>query len=737
MNSVARLRQLAIVFVATTVVAAGVYWWRLAASHEQIRSETLADAALRASQISDALTQQIDALMHGVDFAVRQLRDQYAAGHPAAFEATVRSALDAFPEGALLQIGVIDTDGYLVYSNLGVKGRLYLGDREHYKAHVGTEVDRLFISKPVFGRASKSWSVQFTRPIFRQGKFGGVMVVSLSPDYVAKMLSNIELHPSDAMALLYVDGAYMVRVPESAGAYGKSVPPGRPFVGEGMARHGVTRITAAFDGVRRTVAWDRMEHFPFVMTVSLGEDAFQGPVAQGIEDNLISNAVGVGLMTLLGFSISWLLLRIASQQEAIAESEALHRTLFDAISGGVIVVDGNGRITAWNDAILEMLGVDVEGLQARRVEVLDADGQPVPRDQYPSFRAARGETIEQTLHQVERTDGTRRWLTFTSRPLRRAPNEPPHAAVISVTDVTQLAAAEDSLRLAQSVFESAGEGIMVTDTDNVIVAVNPAFSHITGYSAAEVIGRKPSLLASGEHDESFYRNMWQRLQADGRWEGEIANRRRDGRSYVEWLKIDVIRDKAGRPRRYVALFSDVTERKRREDEVWRQANFDGLTGLPNRQLLEDRLERAIAQANRTRGEVALLFIDLDRFKPVNDTYGHAVGDELLRQVARRLQNTLRDEDTVARLGGDEFVALLPEVRSFDGVAKTAEKIVAGLSEPFRVGEHIVDISCSIGIAVYPRDADDAAMLIQRADQAMYAAKDAGRSTWRTADSAAA
>ena len=723
-------------FTATTVAVAAIYWWRLSENHEQIRNASLTQAALRASQLSDAVTQQMDALMHGVDFVVRQLRDQYAAGNPAAFEATVRSALDAFPDGSLLQIGVIDPDGYLAWSNLGVKGRIYLGDREHFKAHAATEADRLFVSKPVFGRASKSWSVQFTRPMFKRGRFDGVMVVSLSPEYVARTLSQIELDPSDALALLYLDGAYMARVPDSAGAYGKSVPPERPFVGTETPRHGVARIVAAYDGVRRTTAWDRMDQFPFVMTVSLGEDAFQAPVAKEIDDDLLRNAVGVALMMALGFGISWLLLRIARQQQALAESETLHRTLFEAISGGVMVVDSNGRITAWNDAVLEMLGVDAEGLQNRRVKVLDADGEVLPKDQYPSFRAARGEAIEQALYQVVPEKGENRWLTITSRPLRRAPDAPPHAAVISLTDVTQLAAAEDSLRLAQSVFDSAGEGIMVTDTENVIVAVNPAFSRITGYPAAEVIGHKPSLLASGEHDESFYRNMWQRLQADGRWEGEIANRRRDGRSYFEWLKIDVIRDKAGRPRRYVALFSDVTERKRRDDEVWRQANFDGLTGLPNRQLLEDRLGRVTAQANRTQGEVALLFVDLDRFKPVNDNYGHAAGDELLRQVARRLQNTLRDEDTVARLGGDEFVAVLPEVRSFDGVAKTAEKIVAALSEPFRVGEHIVEISCSVGVALYPRDAADIGTLIERADLAMYAAKDAGRATWRAAESSA-
>ncbi len=732
MNSVTRLRQLALLVMLMTVTLAGLYWWRLAASHAQWRTDALTQTSQRATQLSDAVGQQMDALMHAVDFAVVQLRDQYAAGNAAAFEATVRSALDSFPAGSLLQVGVIDADGYLSYSNLGVKGRIYLGDREHFKAHLGG-ADRLFISKPVFGRASKTWSVQFTRPILRQGKFQGVMVVSLAPEYVAATLAQLRIAPSDALTMLYIDGAYMARVPDTQAAFGKSVPAERPFVGPQTPAHGVVRITATFDQVRRTLAWNRMEHFPFVVTVSLGEDAILAPVEEEIARNLRYNGAGVALVVLLGAGMAWLLMRIARQQQTLAESEDLHRTLFETIAGGIMVMEPGGRITAWNSAALEIMGVDANGLQNRTARILDANGEPLPKERYPSLRAARGEILVQELIQVEPADGKeRRWVTVSSSPLQRSSDGASLGAVISFADITRLMAAEESLRLAQSVFESAGEGIMVTDTGNKIVAVNPAFTRITGYRADEVIGQDPSLLNSGEHDATFYRTMWQRLLADGHWEGEIRNRRRDGRNYVEWLKIDVIRDNQGAPRRYVALFSDVTERKRQEEIVWRQANFDTLTGLPNRQLLEDRLGRVIAQAHRAHTQVALLFIDLDRFKPVNDRYGHAAGDDLLRQVAHRLENTLRDEDTIARLGGDEFIAVMPDVRSADGVGKTAAKIVDVLSEPFRVGEHIVEISCCVGVALFPKDADDTDTLIEKADAAMYRAKEEGRATWRSA-----
>jgi diguanylate cyclase (GGDEF)-like protein/PAS domain S-box-containing protein len=356
---------------------------------------------------------------------------------------------------------------------------------------------------------------------------------------------------------------------------------------------------------------------------------------------------------------------------------------------------------------------------------------PLPVEAYPTMRAARGERLDHAQFGILRPDGTRAWVSVSSRPFRTEGRTDGDAAVLSFSDITALVEAEESLRLAQSVFEVAGEGILVTDADNRIIAVNPAFTVLTGYSAADVLGRTPDLLASGLHDAAFYAAMWQRLVQDGHWEGEISNRRKDGRIYVEWLRITVIPERPGHGRRYVALFSDITDRKREAEVVWHQANFDDLTGLPNRKLLEDRIQRAIALAHRKHTKVAVLFIDLDRFKPVNDTYGYAAGDDLLHQVARRLENCLRDEDTVARIGGDEFIAVLPDLRIAEAPAKAAEKIVTVLSEPFRVGDDFVEISCSIGIALFPGDADNADALIARADAAMYAAKQSGRATWRT------
>ena len=285
---------------------------------------------------------------------------------------------------------------------------------------------------------------------------------------------------------------------------------------------------------------------------------------------------------------------------------------------------------------------------------------------------------------------------------------------------------DESLRVAKTAFDAAAEGILVTDADNRIVLANPAFTRITGYAADEVIGKTPAVFSSGLHDREFYERMWQIIDETGGWEGEVTNRHKDGRLYVEWLKIATIAKDNPRERRHVAVISDITLKKQEEERVWRHANFDELTGLPTRRLALDRLHQAIGLAERNRHHAAVMFIDLDDFKPVNDRYGHQAGDELLKQVASRMVFTLRDEDTVARLGGDEFVVLLPSVRSADDAVMVAEKLLAAVSTPFDIDGASVRISASIGVALYPEDGQTPEALIDNADVAMYRAKQAGR-----------
>jgi len=287
-----------------------------------------------------------------------------------------------------------------------------------------------------------------------------------------------------------------------------------------------------------------------------------------------------------------------------------------------------------------------------------------------------------------------------------------------------------TLQISKAAFDASSEGMMVTDANNRILLVNPAFSQITGYSEQEVLGQRPSLLSSGHQDREFYASLWRTLNADGHWEGELTNRHKGGQLYIEWLKITVIDRDDPVGRRHVAVLSDITTRKRGEEVVWRRANYDELTGLPNRRLFMDRLQQTLERAARHGQCLAVLFIDLDEFKPVNDQYGHQAGDDLLKQVGSRMSMCLRGEDTVARQGGDEFVVMLATVSSEAEALGVAEKLLAALHAPFQIEDHTVRIGASIGMALYPQHGDNADTLIERADAAMYAAKSAGRHTVR-------
>lgn len=290
--------------------------------------------------------------------------------------------------------------------------------------------------------------------------------------------------------------------------------------------------------------------------------------------------------------------------------------------------------------------------------------------------------------------------------------------------------AESQIRLYSTVFTSAREGMTITDAESRIVAVNPAFSAITGYAADEVIGKTPAILNSGRQGDDFYQGLWGDLAERGQWQGEIWNRRKDGGIYPEWLSISAVNDANGQSSNYIGIFSDISERKQQEARIHHLAHHDALTGLPNRVLLEDRVSQAIRNAKRSHRTVALIFIDLDRFKNINDTLGHEVGDNLLVQAAERGLRALRETDTLSRQGGDEFVAVLPELENRQTAMQVTRKLLAALGHPYLLAGHELTVSASAGIAIYPDDGETVSELLRKADAAMYLAKDEGRNTCR-------
>lgn len=286
------------------------------------------------------------------------------------------------------------------------------------------------------------------------------------------------------------------------------------------------------------------------------------------------------------------------------------------------------------------------------------------------------------------------------------------------------------LKMGHMVFEVANEGILVTDEEPRIVAVNPAFSEITGYRPDEVIGQKTNMLASGLHPPEFYRAMWETLKTHGRWSGEMLNRRKDGVVYSEWLSVAAVDGEFQGARRYVGLISDISDRKKEEEYIRRLAHFDSLTGLPNRVLFNDRLQRALVRARRYRQSLAVLYVDLDHFKDVNDTYGHAAGDEALKIAAARMQSTLRQNDTVSRRGGDEFVVIVELNEHPEGIGNVCNKLINELRQPFQLRGEQLELGASIGVAIFPGDASEPDSLLAAADAALYEAKAGGRGIFR-------
>ena len=380
----------------------------------------------------------------------------------------------------------------------------------------------------------------------------------------------------------------------------------------------------------------------------------------------------------------------------------------------------------------EMLGYRVEeiepGAEAWRARVHPED---LPRAEQVLNAHLRGETKHyQTECRMRTKSGEWKWVLARGMAVERDASGKPLRLAGTHTDITERKQAEAQLRLWAMVFEGSGESIFITDANRKIVSANRAFYETTGYTAEEVIGKDPAILSSHQHDRAFYQNMWAAIRDVGHWQGEIWDRRKDGEVFPEWLAITAARDPEGHITHYIAIFSDISERKAAEERIRFLAQHDFLTGLPNRMLLQDRLSQELAHARRSGRRIAVLFVDLDRFKNVNDSLGHQFGDRLLKQVAERLTTCVRIDDTVSRQGGDEFILALTDIRGPDDAAHVAQKVLDQVSKAYQLDDIEVHITPSVGISLYPEDGQDIDTLVRNADAAMYHAKDQGRNNFQ-------
>ncbi len=470
------------------------------------------------------------------------------------------------------------------------------------------------------------------------------------------------------------------------------------------------------DQMRRRAAGE--PGFPYEVT-GVRKDGSQFPIAiMGVPASFSGAPASVG--TVFDLTAQRLV------EDQIGESRNRYRALFESAQDAIIVIDGEaGLIVEANVAAETLLRRPREKLlRLPSVEIFPPDRRASHEAELRRHITVGGGAPEEM--RIRNADGEDIPVEVSTSVIESGGKKQLQAIF---RDISARRRAEERLRLAQRVFDVGEEVILITDENRLLVAVNPAFTRITGYTADEAIGRTPGFLSSGRQPPEFYAAMWATIDRDGVWQGELWNRRKNGEVFPAWLTISAYRDSEGRIINYIGISTDISERHAAEARIRQLAYYDPLTRLPNRTLLHDRVDQVLAQAEREGSLAALLFIDLDHFKTINDSLGHFTGDQLLCEVAQRMSRCVRRTDTLARLGGDEFVVVCAE-SSIEGAAGVARKILKAVSQPFVTDGHQLTVTPSIGVSLYPQDGRDFQTLLKHADTAMYRAKESGRNAYQ-------
>ncbi len=428
-------------------------------------------------------------------------------------------------------------------------------------------------------------------------------------------------------------------------------------------------------------------------------------------------------------------------QHQLIKTKDSFTKLFEYAPVGYVRLNDFGLILQCNNTFQQLLDKNASQIEGHYfADFIHPDDTVLFNSRYKAFyNKPENKVIEVRLFNHKQNTDVFLYLELKGRRIDNIefssdPKDKGTSLLVNCIEITRHKSLEESLKLAAKVFDNSKEGILILDSETKIQRVNHSFSEITGYEPHEVLGRTPRLLKSGKHSRSFYDAMWNAIRKKGHWQGEIWNKRKNGELYIEWLSISCTIDTYGRVSHYIGIFTDITQRKHDEQHIEHLAHFDSLTDLPNRTLLHDRLNQAIIQANRNKTFITVLFLDLDRFKILNDTLGHFIGDLLLQEVGQRLQSCVRESDTVARFGGDEFVIVLS---GFDNetIAQTqseniSQNILTQLSKTFELSDHQYKTSTSIGFSIFPKDGNSESELIKNADAAMYHAKTQGRNNFQ-------
>ena len=725
---------LAVLAVGWLTALGGTLWTLRAAS----LSQGTELAVVHARHLEGSLTQSLQAIEQtaiSLDVADGQSLRNQSTGD------TLRQLLRPVPY--LRSMSVVDARGVVLASsnpeNLGVRLSV-MG----FFPVVDSQAEVIQVGRPQVGRdISHSWAGppslilspadRYFIPVLRklasgQGDFW--LLVALNPDhFITEGLAMVPEAHGFVQWLRFDDvllvSSHSADEPGASAAAGPlSWQPPQPEAG-----HYHHRLS---DGTAVLSAFRVSERFPMVVAVHLQEDAVLAPWRQQVQ-RWVAVMVPV-LLALLTLSVAmWRRhRRLVAKQAELDEQQRLAASVFESSSDAIVVTDANACVLSANAALERVTGYTV-------AEVLGQNARFMSSGLHPPefFQAMYATLLDQGHWQGEIINRHKLGHLYTAELTINAVYDNDgvlqHFSSV-VTDVTEQRDTQQRLQLAASVFTHANEGIMITSPGGDIIDVNDAFTRITGYACGEVLGRNASVLSSGRQGLTFYQQMWKTLDTQGRWTGEIWNRRKSGEVYVEMLTITAVRGPDGAVLRYVALFSDISLQKEHEERLDRIAHYDGLTGLPNRVLLADRLRQAMLQTVRRAQLLALVFLDLDGFKSVNDNHGHDAGDQLLIELSHRMKTCLREGDTLARLGGDEFVAVLPDLGDHQAAVPVLDRLLAAASQPFGWHGHTLEVSASVGVVFYPQAYEmDAEQLMRQADQAMYQAKLMGKNRYQVFD----
>lgn len=652
---------------------------------------------------------------------------------------------------------VLDARGRVVISNRQEILGSNLGWRPYFQAALRTpNQEKLYVTPP-FKTLPGSWGIALVRVIQNsKGQFSGVVVATLNPEYFKVLLGSVQYAPDMWSALAHGDGLQFIMEPDRPGQQGLNLAkPGSFFTRhiQSGKKENVLSGTVYSTGEQRLMALSTVQlaalgmDRPLVIAVS--RDLVQ--LHAGWHKHAVNQAITFSIIVAL--SVSALIGFQGYQREQLVKARAVEQALLDArqqlndiidfFPDAVFVIDRDKRVTIWNRAMEKMTGIPKEEMIGkgdheyaipfygiRRTQLLnlfDVDDAELEA-KYANIRRT-GEILDAETFCPALYDGEGAYVWATGVPLYDA-NGQRIGAIESIRDISERKKNEDFLRKLTHGIENSASAVLITDLNGTIEYVNKKFTQLTGYSPEEAIGRNPRILKSDATPREVFDNLWRTILSGQEWRGELLNRRRTGEVYWSIASISPLHNEQGEITHFIANVEDINERKNAEATIERLAYFDPLTDLPNRRMLQDRLEMALKRSRRQASGAALLYLDLDSFKHINDSLGHPAGDKLLREMARRFTDALRDDDVVCRLGGDEFAVVLHDIRHDQDVVPIAQKLVDVAAEPMQLEGREVVVTSSVGIAMFPKDGTDAKVLGKHADIALYHAKEEGKNTFR-------